>query len=776
MNGLPNDELSVQNAIIVTKANRYPLLIDPQTQGKAWIKNTEKQNNLFVTILSHKFFRNHLEDAVSQGLPLMIEDIDEALDPVLDNLLEKNLFKIGNSVKVKLGDKEVDYNDDFRLYITTKLANPLYSPEISARTSIIDFAVTMKGLEDQLLGRVILTEKNELEKERMNLVLGVTANQRKMQELEANLLHKLSTTQGSLLDDVTVINVLNTSKATSKEVKEKIKTAQEAEVKINAAREEFRPVATRGSVLYFLICTMSLVNNMYQTSLGQFLERFDISMAKSEKTHSTKKRISNIIKYFNYNIYEYTTKGLFENHKLLFALLMALNIDLQNGRVSFHEFQNFIKGGAALNINECVPKPYKWITDETWLNLVQLSTLPDFERIIEQVSTNEKGWRAWFKKNRPEESTIPNGYDQLDEFRKLLLIRTWCPDRTYSASRMYIAWSLGEEFATPVTMQYELLYLESRPLTPIICFLSMGSDPTTNIRSLAKKTEVSCEAISMGQGQEIHARKLIRMCLETGGWILLQNCHLGLGYMQELVIQLTELEKTADSIKETFRIWITTECHISFPITLLQSSLKFTNEPPAGVRAGLKRTYENMSQDLLDYSESTFYLPLIYAVSFLHTVVQERRKFGPLGWNIPYEFNSADWLASCMFMQNHLDALDPKLGISWSTVRYMLGEVQYGGRVTDDYDKRLLNTFARVWFTDKMFQESFSFFEGPPEYKIYAFKEKEEYIVAIDELPNVDLPQVYGLHANADIAYQTSTTKDILDTILSVQPKGTYST
>lgn len=531
-------------------------------------------------------------------------------------------------------------------------------------------------------------------------------------------------------------------------------------------------MATRGSVLYFLICTMSLVNNMYQTSLAQFLERFDISMAKSEKTLVTKKRINFIIKYLNFNIYEYTTKGLFESHKLVFSLLMALNIDLQNARVTFNEFQNFIKGGAALNINECPPKPYKWVTDETWLNLVQLSTLPDFEQIIEQVTSNEKNWRAWFKKNQPEEAIIPNGYDNMDEFRKLLLIRAWCPDRTYSASRKYISWSLGEEFSTPVTLQYELLYVESRPLTPIICFLSMGSDPTPNIRGLAKKSEILCEAISMGQGQEIHARKLLQLCLETGGWILLQNCHLGLSYMQELVAQLLELEKSTETIKDSFRIWITTEEHPSFPITLLQMAVKFTNEPPSGIRAGLKRTYENMSQDFLDYSESPFYLPLIYGVSFMHTVVQERRKFGPLGWNIPYEFNSADWLASCMFMQNHLDALDPKRGISWSTVRYMLGEVQYGGRVTDDYDKRLLNTFAKVWFSDKMFQDEFYFFEGPPAYKIYSFKEKEEYIDAIEEIPNVDIPQVYGLHSNADITYQTSTTKAVLDTILSVQPKG----
>ena len=127
---------------------------------------------------------------------------------------------------------------------------------------------------------------------------------------------------------------------------------------------------------------------------------------------------------------------------------------------------------------------------------------------------------------------------------------------------------------------------------------------------------------------------------------------------------------------------------------------------------------------------------------------------------MPYEFNQADFTASIQFIMNHLDDLDPKRGISWNTVCFMLGEVQYGGRVTDDFDKRLLCTFTNVWFSDGLLQPGFKFYEG---YPLPDFKTIDEYMDHIINMPLQDIPEVFGLHSNADISYQINTAKGISD-------------
>ena len=157
----------------------------------------------------------------------------------------------------------------------------------------------------------------------------------------------------------------------------------------------------------------------------------------------------------------------------------------------------------------------------------------------------------------------------------------------------------------------------------------------------------------------------------------------------------------------SFRLWISAEPHPKFPIGLLQMSIKITNEAPAGVRAGLKASYNWINQDLLDVVSQPQWRVMLYALCFMHTIVQERRKFGPLGFNVPYEFNQSDLSACVQFMQNHLNDMETKKRpVDWIVINYMVCDVQYGGRITDDWDRRLFNTYGKAWLTQQCLDQA----------------------------------------------------------------------
>lgn len=110
------------------------------------------------------------------------------------------------------------------------------------------------------------------------------------------------------------------------------------------------------------------------------------------------------------------------------------------------------------------------------------------------MSRNDKAWKAWFDSDIPEESPIPDGYNtSLDTYRKLLMIRSWCPDRVLPQARKYIAESMGTKYAEGVILDMEKMWEESTIRVPMICFLSLGSDPTNAIEALAKKKELGTE-------------------------------------------------------------------------------------------------------------------------------------------------------------------------------------------------------------------------------------------------------------------------------------------
>jgi dynein heavy chain, axonemal len=197
--GLPSDELSVQNGILTMRASRYPLCIDPQMQAVNWIKRKcAKQLENRVKSFNDTDFLKQLELAVQYGFPFLFENLDEYIDPIIDPVLDRNFLARSSRRVIKLGDKEVEWDDNFRLYMTTKLSNPHYSPEIAGKTMIINYGVTLQGLSEQLLNVTVRHERPDLEEQREHLVIEMSNNKAALKRLEDTLLYELSNASGVL--------------------------------------------------------------------------------------------------------------------------------------------------------------------------------------------------------------------------------------------------------------------------------------------------------------------------------------------------------------------------------------------------------------------------------------------------------------------------------------------------------------------------------------------------------------------------------------------------
>ncbi|XP_077169770.1 dynein axonemal heavy chain 2 isoform X1 [Paroedura picta] len=342
--GLPSDNFSTENGIIVTRGNRWPLMIDPQCQATKWIKNMEAKKGLKIIDLQMPDYLRILENAIQLGSPVLLQNVQEELDPTLSPILNKSVTKVGGRLLIRLGDKEVDYHPDFRFYLTTKLSNPHYTPETSSQTTIVNFAVKEQGLEAQLLGIVVRKERPELEEQKDSLVLNIAAGKRKLKELEDKILKLLNEATGSLLDDVQLVNTLQTSKITATEVTEQVETSEMTEIKIDTAREAYRPCAQRASILFFVLNDMGKIDPMYQFSLDSYIDLFNLSIQKSHRSAKLEERIRYLNEYHTYAVYRYTCRGLFERHKLLFSFQMCAKILEVSGNLKMDEYNFFLRG------------------------------------------------------------------------------------------------------------------------------------------------------------------------------------------------------------------------------------------------------------------------------------------------------------------------------------------------------------------------------------------------------------------------------------------------
>jgi dynein heavy chain len=449
--------------------------MDPQGQANRFIKNMGKdpafsENGIDVTKLTDKNFLRTLENGVRFGKWVLLENVLEALDASLESLLLQQKFMQGGTEMIKVGDSTIPWNNSFRFFMTTKLPNPHYPPEVCVKVSLVNFTITPAGLEDQLLGVIVVEELPEMEAKKNSLVVANARMKKQLQEIEDKILYMLSNSTGNILDDAELIETLADSKVTSNEITIKVKEAEETEQEIDATRELYRPAAFQGSILYFCIANLAEVDPMYQYSLQWYTNLFVYSINNSEKpapqsppdddegddsssgssnsnsNSNVRERLQLLNGYHQEYLYVNVCRSLFEKDKLLFSFVMAIKLLQARDEINPDEWMFLISGktpggsskpaaggadaAAAPNPN---PDP-DWIDVRCWTEVQGLSTLPAFRGFELDFAAQLGDFKWIFDHVSPQTCPLPGLWDgALDSLQKMCVLRALRADKMTEA-------------------------------------------------------------------------------------------------------------------------------------------------------------------------------------------------------------------------------------------------------------------------------------------------------------------------------------------------------
>ncbi|CAK9050575.1 Dynein axonemal heavy chain 1 (Axonemal beta dynein heavy chain 1) (Ciliary dynein heavy chain 1) (Heat shock regulated protein 1) (HSRF-1) (hDHC7) [Durusdinium trenchii] len=796
---LPNDQLSIENGIIIDRARRWPLMIDPQRQANKYIKNMGKETETGIDVckLSEKNFLRTLELGIQFGKWILLENIGINLDPALEPVLGQQKIKDGSGYVIKLGDKSVTYTDPgMRMpkLLPKHLDVDRGEPETSVKVTLLNFAITPSGLEDQMLGIVVAKERPDLEEEKNNLVVQNAKNNKILKDIEDDILRLLATSEGDVLEDDTLVDKVTDSKAVSDDINEKKKVAEVTEKNIDTARESYRPVAFRTAVLFFCIVELTNIDPMYQYSLQWFQKLFTIAIDTSPKAEDLEERLGILKSFFTEQLYQSICRGLFEKDKTLFSFALCTSIlrgdkmmDDTELRFLLVLWQDVKLKSSSICLDSCVEGqslvgptadlvengpaiPAEWVGKQRWNEILTISSLTAFHGFSESWTAGEVLDRDYFATHVDEfkpiydsveadKEPLPAAWEEkLSPLQKICFIRAMRIDCLKAAVISFISNQIGTKFVEPPTFDISKSFADSVNTTPLIFILSPGTDPVSDVIAFADKLGMlkRFESISLGQGQGPKAMKLIETAQGGGGWVLLSNCHLMESWMPTLEAIVEQFNpdnmqtSPLDANLVGFRLWLTSMPAKSFPVQVLQNGVKMTNEPPSGLRANLLRSYSALSDEVFKESNKPeIFKVLLFGFCFFHAVVQDRRKFGPIGWNIAYGFTPEDLLVCRQQLMLFVNQYDQ---VPYKVLNFLGAKINYGGRVTDDKDKLLISTILQTYICPESVEEKEGYkYSTSGLYYAPGAETIEEFITYIKGLPLYPMPEAFGLHENCNI-------------------------
>lgn len=308
----------------------------------------------------------------------------------------------------------------------------------------------------------------------------------------------------------------------------------------------------------------------------------------------------------------------------MFSLVLCVKILFGDKKLDPEEWRFFLAGPTGQI--DVPPNPTTWLGDlewgVMWKQIFVMAKLPSLNGFDSYFLNNSHEFQVMFDSTEPQNEPLPGKWNDLDYFQKMIIIKAIRLDKIPFAIQNYVTEKIGEQYIIPPTFSVPKSYKDSSSTTPLIFVLSQGSDPVADFKRFAEEMNMSrkYDAISLGRGQDKKAMNCINENAGRGGWALLMNCHLASGFMPKLEVIVDTLDQTQPH--RDFRLWLTSMPAKTFPVSVLQNSVKMTLEPPSGLRQNVRASYEALNwQEIEETEKPDIVKKLLWSFCFFHAIV-----------------------------------------------------------------------------------------------------------------------------------------------------------
>ncbi|KAL2864679.1 dynein heavy chain [Aspergillus lucknowensis] len=743
---LPVDDLCTENAIVLKRYNRYPLIIDPSGRVTEFLQKESSDRKLTVTSFLDDSFVKQLESALRFGNPILIQDA-EHLDPVLNHVLNKEYQKTGGRVLIQLGKQEIDFSPSFKLFLSTRDPSASFPPDICSRTTFVNFTVTQSSLQIQSLNDVLKHERPDVDKRRSDLVKAQGEFKVHLRQLEKRLLQALNESRGNILDDDNVIETLETLKKEAAEISKKMVETEGVMTEVENITHNYSIIARSCSAVFAVLEQLHHINHFYQFSLQYFVDIFNSVLRenprlKQEKDHAA--RVQIILRDLFVTTYQRTSLGLIQKDRITLAMLLAQATPYPMDRGLIDTILDESTEGTDLSAN---PETKEKV-------MGGLANMSLYKSHLPAVTAEQ--WEQFLNEELAENfapAVWPANTSQFDQLlRSLLLIKLCRMDRFVPAAERFIVAVFGRELFEGSTDLKDIVD-QVTATAPISLASSPGFDASYKVDALVERMHATCANIAMGSNEGLEsADKAINNAASAGTWVLVKNVHLAPSWLQSLEKRLESLKPDKD-----FRLFLSMESSPKIPVNLIRASRVLMYEQPAGVRANMK---DSLSSLTTRASHAPVERARVYLLlCFLHAVLQERLRYAPsLGWKGFWEFNDSDYECSAYIIDYWVDTVAQGRSnvapqkLPWDMIRTLVTEM-YGGKVDDSGDFQQLERLVNSFLTPAAFED---------EYKLVSGVENDEcltlpgttgirdFVAWVNRLPEREPPTYLGLPANAE--------------------------